>query len=65
MLDKLISTFIWQKKIKVKQLMYPKKQGGLSLYIWAAQPPAMIEWILQNEETNCLELEKSSHSAFI
>ena len=34
MLDKLISTFIWQKRkprIKLKLLAYPKNQGGLNL----------------------------------
>ena len=33
---------------------------NLKLYFWAAQLRAMVEWLLQNEETNWLELEKYS-----
>lgn len=68
MLDGLISSFLWQKKkprVRLKQLTWPKRLGGLDLpnlklYFWAAQLRAMVEWLLQNEETNWLELEKDS-----
>ena len=68
MFDRLISSFLWQKKkprIRLKQLTWPKRLGGLDLpnlklYFWAAQLKAMVEWLLQNEETNWLELEKDS-----
>ncbi len=69
MLDKLISTFIWYKRkprIKLKQLAYPKSQGGLNLpnlklYYWAAKRGGMAEWLMQDEEKNWLQLENRAH----
>lgn len=68
MLEKMVSTFIWQGKrprIRHKTLFYPKKQGGLNLpnlkiYYWAAQLRGVVEWVLQDEETNWLKLEEQS-----
>lgn len=67
-LDKMMSTFIWQKRkprIKWKMLSYPKDQGGLNLpnlkhYYWAAQLNGMVEWIKQDNDTNWLDLERNS-----
>uniref|UniRef100_A0A3P8TVH1 Reverse transcriptase domain-containing protein n=1 Tax=Amphiprion percula TaxID=161767 RepID=A0A3P8TVH1_AMPPE len=68
MLEKMFSTFIWQGKrprIRHKTLFNPKQQGGLNLpnlklYYWAAQLRGMVEWVLQDEETNWLKLEEQS-----
>lgn len=70
-LDRLFSTFIWQNRkprIRLTQLTRPKRLGGLDLpnlklYFWAAQLRAMVERLLQNEETDWLELEKDSCAA--
>ena len=68
MIDKMLSMFIWQKKkpsIRQKLLLNQKKSGGLNipdlrLYYWAAQLRGMVEWVLQDKETNWLELEKGA-----
>lgn len=65
MLDKIISAFIWQKRkprIRQKLLLSPKEKGGLSLprlklYYWSAQLRSMLEWLVQDEETNWIGLE--------
>ena len=65
MWDKMISAFIWQKRkprIRQKLLFSPKGKGGLSLpnlklYYWAAQLRSMVEWVVQDEETNWIGLE--------
>ena len=59
MLDRLVSTFIWQKKrprIRLKSLHLPKDKGGLGLpnlksYYWAAQISATVAWIRKDQET--------------
>ena len=66
MLDKMISIFIWQKRkprIRQKLLLSPKEKGGLSLpslklYYWVAQLCSMVGWLVQDEETNWIGLEK-------
>ena len=65
MLDKMISAFIWQKRkprIRQKLLLSPKEKGSLSLpslklYYWAAQLGSMLEWLVQDEDTNWIGLE--------
>ena len=61
----MISTFIWLKRkprIRQKLLLSTKEKGGLSLpslklYYWAAQLFSMVEWLVQDEETNWIGLE--------
>ena len=67
-LQKMISSFIWQKKkprIKFTHLTNSKARGGLNvpnlkLYYWAAQLHGAVEWLKQNKETTWLSLEQNS-----
>lgn len=65
LLDKLISKFIWQNRIRLKTLLLPKDKGGLSLpnlknYCWAAQLTAVVAWIRQDEETRWIQIEQNT-----
>lgn len=64
----MISTFVWQGKkarIRKRLLCSSKGAGGLSLpnfkmYYWAAQLRAIVEWVIQDMDTNWLWLENIS-----
>ena len=68
MLDKLISTFIWQKKrprVRLKTIHLPKDKGGLGLpnlknYYWAAQINAIVAWIGNDREAIWTQIEQDS-----
>lgn len=68
MLNKLISTFIWQKKrprVRLKTLYLPKDEGGLGLpnlkyYYWAAQINAIVSWIGNDREAIWPQIEQDS-----
>lgn len=68
MLDKLILTFIWQKKrprVRLKSLHLPKDIGGLSLpnlksCYWAAQINAIVAWFRSNQEAIWTKIEQNS-----
>lgn len=68
MLDKLISTFIWQRKrlrVRLNCLHLLKDKGGLSLpnlknYYWAAQINAIVAWIGNDREAIWTQIEQDS-----
>lgn len=68
MLDKLILTFIWQKKrprVRLKSLQLSKDKGGLGLpnlksYYWAAQINAIVAWLRNDREAIWTKIEQDS-----
>ena len=67
LLNRLISTFIWQNKrprVRLKAIFLPKDKGGLGLpnvtYYWAAQLTAIVAWIRKDEDTGWAQIEQSA-----